>query len=62
MLDCQRFLYRTNNPKRWFNGAGRPTLTTNDLAAPLPVENVEKTSYGWWTAEPDLLHAGSHIK
>ncbi|MBW8098751.1 LPXTG cell wall anchor domain-containing protein [Streptococcus pseudopneumoniae] len=54
--------YRTNNPKRWFNGAGRPTLTTNDLAAPLPVENVEKTSYGWWTAEPDLLHAGSHIK
>ena len=54
--------YRTNNPKRWFNGAGRPTLTTNDLAAPLPTENVEKTSYGWWTAEPDLLHAGSHIK
>jgi len=54
--------YRTNNPKRWFNGAGRPTLTTNDLAAPLPAENVEKTSYGWWTAEPDLLHAGSHIK
>lgn len=54
--------YRTNNPKRWFNGAGRPTLTTNDLAAPLPVENVKKTSYGWWTAEPDLLHAGSHIK
>lgn len=54
--------YRTNQPKRWFNGAGRPTLTTNDLAAPLPVENVEKTSYGWWTAEPDLLHAGSHIK
>ena len=55
--------YRTNNPKRWFNnGTGRPTLTTNDLAAPLPVENVEKTSYGWWTAEPDLLHAGSHIK
>ena len=54
--------YRTNNPKRWFNGAGRPTLTTNDLAIPLPTENVEKTSYGWWTAEPDLLHAGSHIK
>ena len=54
--------YRTNNPKRWFNGAGRPTLTTNDLAAPLPTENVEKTSYGWWTAESDLLHAGSHIK
>ena len=55
--------YRTNNPKRWFNnGTGRPTLTTNDLAAPLPAENVEKTSYGWWTAEPDLLHAGSHIK
>ena len=54
--------YRTNNPKRWFNGAGRPTLTTNDLAVPLPTENVEKTSYGWWTAEPDLLHAGSHIK
>ena len=55
--------YRTNNPKRWFNnGTGRPTLTTNDLAAPLPTENVEKTSYGWWTAEPDLLHAGSHIK
>ncbi|WP_172928691.1 LPXTG cell wall anchor domain-containing protein [Streptococcus sp. k-378] len=54
--------YRTNQPKRWFNGAGRPTLTTNDLAAPLPAENVEKTSYGWWTAEPDLLHAGSHIK
>ncbi|WP_172930419.1 LPXTG cell wall anchor domain-containing protein [Streptococcus sp. 1969] len=54
--------YRTNQPKRWFNGAGRPTLTTNDLAAPLPVENVEKTSYGWWTAESDLLHAGSHIK
>ena len=54
--------YRTNNPKRWFNGAGRPTLTTNDLAVPLPAENVEKTSYGWWTAEPDLLHAGSHIK
>lgn len=58
----QKIPYRTNNPKRWFNGAGRPTLTTNDLAAPLPVENVEKTSYGWWTAEPDLLHAGSHIK
>ena len=54
--------YRTNNPKRWFNGAGRPTLTTNDLAALLPAENVEKTSYGWWTAESDLLHAGSHIK
>ena len=54
--------YRTNNPKRWFNGAGRPTLTTNDLAVPLPTENVEKTSYGWWTAESDLLHAGSHIK
>ena len=54
--------YRTNNPKRWFNGAGRPTLTTNDLAIPLPTENVEKTSYGWWTADPDLLHAGSHIK
>ena len=55
--------YRTNQPKRWFNnGTGRPTLTTNDLAAPLPTENVEKTSYGWWTAEPDLLHAGSHIK
>ena len=54
--------YRTNNPKRWFNGAGRPTLTVNDLAIPLPAENVEKTSYGWWTAEPDLLHAGSHIK
>lgn len=55
--------YRTNNPKRWFNnGTGRPTLTTNDLTAPLPTENVEKTSYGWWTAEPDLLHAGSHIK
>ena len=54
--------YRTNNPKRWFNGAGRPTLTINDLAIPLPTENVEKTSYGWWTAEPDLLHAGSHIK
>ena len=55
--------YRTNNPKRWFNnGTGRPTLTTNDLAVPLPVENVEKTSYGWWTADPDLLHAGSHIK
>ena len=57
-----KITYRTNNPKRWFNGAGRPTLTTNDLAAPLPAENVEKTSYGWWTAEPDLLHAGSHIK
>ncbi|WP_261078960.1 LPXTG cell wall anchor domain-containing protein [Streptococcus mitis] len=55
--------YRTDQPKRWFNnGTGRPTLTTNDLAAPLPAENVEKTSYGWWTAEPDLLHAGSHIK
>ena len=54
--------YRTDQPKRWFNGAGRPTLTTNDLAIPLPTENVEKTSYGWWTAEPDLLHAGSHIK
>ena len=54
--------YRTNNPKRWFNGAGRPTLTINDLAIPLPTENVEKTSYGWWTAEPDFLHAGSHIK
>ena len=54
--------YRTNQPKRWFNGAGRPTLTTNDLAIPLPTENVEKTSYGWWTAEPDFLHAGSHIK
>ena len=55
--------YRTNQPKRWFNnGTGRPTLTTNDLATPLPAENVEKTSYGWWTAEPDLLHAGSHIK
>lgn len=55
--------YRNNQPKRWFNnGTGRPTLTTNDLAAPLPAENVEKTSYGWWTAEPDLLHAGSHIK
>ena len=54
--------YRNNQPKRWFNGAGRPTLTTNDLAVPLPTENVEKTSYGWWTAEPDLLHAGSHIK
>ena len=54
--------YRNNQPKRWFNGAGRPTLTTNDLAIPLPAENVEKTSYGWWTAEPDLLHAGSHIK
>ena len=55
--------YRTNQPKRWFNnGTGRPTLTTNDLAAPLPAENVEKTSYGWWTAESDFLHAGSHIK
>ena len=55
--------YRNDQPKRWFNnGTGRPTLTTNDLAAPLPAENVEKTSYGWWTAEPDLLHAGSHIK
>ena len=54
--------YRKDQPKRWFNGAGRPTLTTNDLAAPLPAENVEKTSYGWWTAESDLLHAGSHIK
>ena len=54
--------YRTNNPKRWFNGAGRPTLTINDLAIPLPTENVEKTSYGWWTAEQDFLHAGSHIK
>ena len=54
--------YRNDQPKRWFNGAGRPTLTTNDLAVPLPTENVEKTSYGWWTAEPDLLHAGSHIK
>lgn len=55
--------YRNDQPKRWFNnGTGRPTLTTNDLAAPLPTENVEKTSYGWWTAEPDLLHAGSHIK
>lgn len=55
--------YRKDQPKRWFNnGTGRPTLTTNDLAAPLPTENVEKTSYGWWTAEPDLLHAGSHIK
>ncbi len=53
--------YRNDQPKRWFNGAGRPTLTTNDLAIPLPTENVEKTSYGWWTAEPDLLHAGSHI-
>ena len=59
----QKIPYRTNQPKRWFNnGTGRPTLTTNDLAAPLPTENVEKTSYGWWTAEPDLLHAGSHIK
>lgn len=54
--------YRKDQPKRWFNGAGRPTLTVNDLAIPLPTENVEKTSYGWWTAEPDLLHAGSHIK
>ena len=55
--------YRNDQPKRWFNnGTGRPTLTTNDLAVPLPTENVEKTSYGWWTAEPDLLHAGSHIK
>ena len=55
--------YRTNQPKRWFNnGTSRPTLTTNDLAVPLPTENVEKTSYGWWTADPDLLHAGSHIK
>ena len=55
--------YRNDQPKRWFNnGTGRPTLTTNDLSAPLPTENVEKTSYGWWTAEPDLLHAGSHIK
>ena len=54
--------YRKDQPKRWFNGAGRPTLTTNDLAIPLPTENVEKTSYGWWTAESDLLHAGSHIK
>ena len=55
--------YRNDQPKRWFNnGTGRPTLTTNDLATPLPAENVEKTSYGWWTAEPDLLHAGSHIK
>ena len=55
--------YRNDQTKRWFNnGTGRPTLTTNDLAAPLPTENVEKTSYGWWTAEPDLLHAGSHIK
>ena len=54
--------YRKDQPKRWFNGAGRPTLTTNDLAVPLPTENVEKTSYGWWTAEPDLLHACSHIK
>ena len=54
--------YRKDQPKRWFNGAGRPTLTTNDLSAPLPTENVEQTSYGWWTAEPDLLHAGSHIK
>ena len=55
--------YRNDQPKRWFNnGTGRPTLTTNDLAVPLPAENVEKTSYGWWTADPDLLHAGSHIK
>ena len=55
--------YRNDQPKRWFNnGTGRPTLTTNNLAAPLPAENVEKTSYGWWTAESDLLHAGSHIK
>ena len=54
--------YRKDQPKRWFNGAGRPTLTVNDLAIPLPAENVEKTSYGWWTADPDLLHAGSHIK
>ena len=55
--------YRNDQPKRWFNnGTRRPTLTTNDLAAPLPAENVEKTSYGWWTAESDLLHAGSHIK
>ena len=54
--------YRKDPPKRWFNGAGRPTLTVNDLAIPLPAENVEKTSYGWWTAEPDFLHAGSHIK
>ena len=54
--------YRKDQPKRWFNGAGRPTLTTNDLAVPLPAENVEKTSYGWCTTEPDLLHAGSHIK
>ena len=59
----QKIPYRTNQPKRWFNnGTGRPTLTTNDLAVPLPTENVEKTSYGWWTAESDLLHAGSHIK
>ena len=59
----QKIPYRTNQPKRWFNnGTGRPTLTTNDLAVPLPAENVEKTSYGWWTAESDLLHAGSHIK
>ena len=55
--------YRNDQPKRWFNnGTSRPTLTTNDLAVPLPAENVEKTSYGWWTADPDLLHAGSHIK
>ena len=58
----QKIPYRTNQPKRWFNGAGRPTLTINDLAIPLPTKNVEKTSYGWWTAEPDFLHAGSHIK
>lgn len=59
----QKVPYRNDQPKRWFNnGTGRPTLTTNDLAAPLPAENVEKTSYGWWTAESDLLHAGSHIK
>ena len=54
--------YRKDQPKRWFNGAGRPTLTTDDLAIPLPTEDVEKTSHGWWTAEPDFLHAGSHIK
>ena len=59
----QKVPYRNDQPKRWFNnGTGRPTLTTNDLAVPLPAENVEKTSYGWWTAEPDLLHVGSHIK
>ena len=59
----QKVPYRNDQPKRWFNnGTGRPTLTTNDLAVPLPAENVEKTSYGWWTAEPDFLHAGSHIK